>query len=86
MLVLKQRLDHRAAARLRHRGSVGQRLSVEVLQVEEGSLYPALDPMERRGWLSSTWATTDTAGGRVSTSLPMRVGRNWRPRRPAGED
>ncbi len=37
-----------------------ERLSVEVLQVEEGSLYPALYRMERRGWLSSTWATTDT--------------------------
>lgn len=37
-----------------------QTLSKDVLQVEEGSLYPALYRMERRGWLSSEWAVTDT--------------------------
>ena len=30
-----------------------QRLSNDVLSVEEGSLYPALYRMERRGWLAS---------------------------------
>jgi transcriptional regulator len=35
-------------------------LSHEVLQVEEGSLYPALYRMEARGWLTSEWANTDT--------------------------
>ena len=37
-----------------------ERLSKEVLSVEEGSLYPALYRMERRAWLASTWALTDT--------------------------
>jgi transcriptional regulator len=37
-----------------------QQLSRDVLQVEEGSLYPALYRMEQRGWLSSEWAATDT--------------------------
>jgi transcriptional regulator len=37
-----------------------ERLSKEVLSVEEGSLYPALYRMERRGWLASGWAVTDT--------------------------
>lgn len=37
-----------------------QQLSRDVLQVEEGSLYPALYRMEQRGWLSSTWAPSDT--------------------------
>ncbi|MGE5835940.1 MAG: PadR family transcriptional regulator, partial [Acidobacteriota bacterium] len=37
-----------------------ERLSKQVLQVEEGSLYPALYRMESRGWLSSEWAATDT--------------------------
>jgi len=37
-----------------------ERLSKDVLSVEEGSLYPALYRMERRGWLASTWAVTDT--------------------------
>jgi transcriptional regulator len=38
-----------------------EQLSNEVLQVEEGSLYPALYRMEARGWLSSEWGVTDTA-------------------------
>jgi transcriptional regulator len=37
-----------------------ERLSKEVLSVEEGSLYPALYRMERRGWLASEWAVSDT--------------------------
>jgi transcriptional regulator len=34
-------------------------LSAAVLQVEEGSLYPALYRMEQRGWIASSWAVTD---------------------------
>ena len=37
-----------------------ERMSKDVLSVEEGSLYPALYRMERRGWLASGWAVTDT--------------------------
>jgi transcriptional regulator len=37
-----------------------ERLSKDVLSVEEGSLYPALYRMEHRGWLASGWAVTDT--------------------------
>src|SRR5882672_6444666 len=33
--------------------------SGEVLQVETGSLYPALHRMERAGWLSSKWGQTE---------------------------
>src|SRR6516225_6785421 len=32
-----------------------QRSTEDVLQVEHGSLYPALHRMERKGWLSSKW-------------------------------
>jgi transcriptional regulator len=32
-----------------------QRTSDEVLQVEHGSLYPALHRLERRGWISGRW-------------------------------
>jgi transcriptional regulator len=32
-----------------------QRTTEEVLQVEHGSLYPALHRLERRGWLDSKW-------------------------------
>jgi PadR family transcriptional regulator PadR len=36
-----------------------KQLSDEVLQVEEGSLYPALYRMQQRGWIESEWAITD---------------------------
>jgi transcriptional regulator len=32
-----------------------QRTTVDVLQVEHGSLYPALHRLERRGWAASKW-------------------------------
>ena len=37
-----------------------QRASDELLQVEEGSLYPALHRMEQSGWISAEWAFTET--------------------------
>jgi transcriptional regulator len=51
-----------------------ERLSNDVLSVEEGSLYPALYRMERRGWLSSEWALTDT-GRRARFYRLTRSGR-----------
>lgn len=33
--------------------------SVELLRVEEGSLYPALHRMEQEGWIRSEWGATD---------------------------
>jgi transcriptional regulator len=35
-----------------------QRISADVLQVEEGSLYPALQRMLVRGWISGEWGRT----------------------------
>ncbi|MGA2647737.1 MAG: PadR family transcriptional regulator [Candidatus Sulfotelmatobacter sp.] len=37
-----------------------QKASDELLQVEEGSIYPALHRMEQSGWISSEWALTET--------------------------
>ena len=37
-----------------------QRLSEDVLRVEEGSLYPALQRLEDRGWIKSAWKLTPT--------------------------
>lgn len=31
----------------------------DVLQVETGSLYPALHRLERRGWIASEWGVSD---------------------------
>jgi transcriptional regulator len=35
-----------------------ERMSDEVLRVEEGSLYPALHRMEEEGWIKARWSTT----------------------------
>ena len=51
-----------------------ERLSGDVLSVEEGSLYPALYRMEERGWLGSEWALTDT-GRRARFYKLTRAGR-----------
>ena len=36
-----------------------QRRSEELLQVEHGSLYPALHRLEDRGWIASFWGTSE---------------------------
>ncbi len=36
------------------------RLSEDVLRVEQGSLYPALDRLQRQGWVKSEWRETPT--------------------------
>jgi len=36
-----------------------EQTSDEVLQVEQGSLYPALHRLEARGWLASYWGTSE---------------------------
>jgi transcriptional regulator len=36
-----------------------ERRSEDVLQVEHGSLYPALHRLENRGWIASFWGTSE---------------------------
>lgn len=36
-----------------------ERGSEEVLQIEHGSLYPALHRLENRGWIASFWGTSE---------------------------
>jgi transcriptional regulator len=35
-----------------------QRLSRDVLRIEEGSLYPALQRMRQKGWIKAEWRQT----------------------------
>jgi transcriptional regulator len=35
--------------------------SKQVLQVNQGSLYPALYRLERKGWITSSWKTTENS-------------------------
>src|SRR5438552_3594786 len=37
-----------------------RQISKEVLQVQQGSLYPALHRLEKRGWLSAEWGEAET--------------------------
>jgi PadR family transcriptional regulator, regulatory protein PadR len=37
-----------------------QQMSADVLQVQQGSLYPALHRLEKRRWVRAVWAATDT--------------------------
>ena len=51
-----------------------QQVSKEILQVQQGSLYPALHRLERQGWIKAEWSESEnnrkakyyslTAGGR----------------------
>jgi PadR family transcriptional regulator, regulatory protein PadR len=36
-----------------------RQMSEDVLRVEQGSLYPALYRLERRGWIESEWGVSD---------------------------
>jgi PadR family transcriptional regulator PadR len=51
-LVLGPSHGHTIAHAIEHR-------SEDVLQVEHGSLYPALHRLEDRGWIASFWGTSE---------------------------
>jgi transcriptional regulator len=51
-LVLGPAHGHTIAYAIEHR-------SDDVLQVEHGSLYPALHRLEDRGWIASFWGTSE---------------------------
>jgi PadR family transcriptional regulator PadR len=60
-----------------HGWAIAQRLkqvSGDVLQVSEGSLYPALHKLELEGWLTATWQISDT-GRRAKFYTLSRAGR-----------
>ena len=60
-----------------HGWAIAQRLkqvSGDVLQVSEGSLYPALHKLEHEGWLTATWQVSDT-GRRARFYALSRAGR-----------
>jgi transcriptional regulator len=51
-LILGPAHGHTIAHAIEHR-------SEDVLQVEHGSLYPALHRLEDRGWIASFWGTSE---------------------------
>ena len=51
-----------------------QQISAEVLQVQQGSLYPALHRLEQQGWIKANWGETE--GGRKAKFYSLtRAGR-----------
>jgi transcriptional regulator len=58
LLILKT-LSHEA----KHGWAIAKRIqqiSGEVLQVQQGSLYPALHRLEQQGWIRAKWAESET--------------------------
>ena len=51
-----------------------RQLSDELLEVEQGSLYPAVYRIEQRGWVSSKWGVTET-GRRAKFYTLTKAGR-----------
>ena len=52
-------------------------LSDDVLTVEEGSLYPALQRLLLRGWVKAEWKMTETIGELAFTSSRRRGESSW---------
>ena len=71
-----------------HGWAISQRLkqlSSDILQVSDGSLYPALHKLEQEGWIKAQWRTTEN-GRRAKFYAITPIGskqlaeeeRNWR--------
>ena len=60
-----------------HGWAISQRLkqiSANILQVSDGSLYPALHKLEQEGWISAEWKTSEL-GRRAKFYTLTRIGR-----------
>ena len=51
-----------------------QQVSKEALQIQQGSLYPALHRLEQQGWIKAHWAETET-GRKAKFYCLTRTGR-----------
>ena len=70
-----------------HGYAIAQRLqqtSREVVQVNQGSLYPALHRLEQRGWLRAEWRQSDTGRDAKFYTLTRRDRSSWPSRRSPG--
>ena len=48
-----------------------QQISGEVLQVQQGSLYPALHRLEQQGWVKTKWAEPDNPSANTWKTAPF---------------
>ena len=66
-----------------------QQTSADMLQLNQGTLYPALVRLEQRGWIRSKWGVSDnnrrarfyslTKSGKKQLVVETEVGSGWRP-------
>ena len=72
-----------------HGYAIAQRLeqvSRGVVQVPEGSLYPALHRLENRGFLAADWKKTDTGREAKFYRLTRKAESNLKRKPPVGND
>ena len=62
-----------------------QQISNDVLQVRQGSLYPALHRLEKRGWLKAEWGESDAGRQSKFYSLSAAGRRQLRRERESWE-
>ena len=62
-----------------------QQVSREALQIQQGSLYPALHRLEQQGWIKAQWAETET-GRKAKFYCLTRAGRTQMERELASWD
>ena len=56
----------------------------DVLQIEEGSLYPALHRLEKRGWIAAEWGSRKTTAERSIIASRRAGGSSFAPSRRHG--
>ena len=61
-----------------------QQISAEVLQVQQGSLYPAIHRLEQQAWIRRIGARPRTTGVRNSIRLHQPGAVNWKRSLPTG--
>src|SRR5215470_15789435 len=61
-----------------------RQLSDELLEVEQGSLYPAVYRIEQRGWISSKWGVTETGRRAKFYKLTKAGNKQLTPRKRVG--
>ena len=62
-----------------------RQISISVLQVQQGSLYPALHRLEKRGWLVADWGESENGPpGQVLSPLGERAEAACRKRKRRG--
>ena len=61
-----------------------QQVSSEVLSIQQGSLYPALHRLERRGWIKAKWGTSDNNRRAKYYELTRTARSNWSWRQKPG--